>query len=406
MPDFLSEAQDVLEDVLSLRHAMHQSPEIGDDLPLTQALVLDALKDLPLEITLGENLSSVTAVLRGCANPAPIENRPVVLLRADMDALPVQEATGMPFSSKIDGRMHGCGHDIHTSALVGAAKLLSRHAGELPGDVVFMFQPGEETLTGSRGMIAEGVLDIAGKRVDRAFALHVMSAGIPSGKWTSRPGCLLSAADVVTIDIIGTGGHGATPWAANDPVPVMAEVIMALQSMTTKKFNAFDPVIVNVGVANAGMAPNIIPESCHLEAQIRTFSYGNREKLRVVVTDVVNGVCAAHGMRGEVSFAPGVAPTMNDADVLSFAVRQVEDLLGEDVYYEQDNPMGNSDDFSEVLSRVPGCFILYSGVPQGKDLAECTMNHSATAWFDDWVLPNGMAVYAKIAYEQLIALAG
>lgn len=174
MPDFLSEARAIEAEITQLRHELHEHPELGLNLPWTQGRVLEALAGLPLEITLGTRSTSITAVLRGGAAPADIAERPVVLLRGDMDGLPIPEATGMPFSSKIEGLMHGCGHDIHTATLTGAAKILSAHAAELPGDVVFMFQTAEEIFQGARAQIADGVLDAAGKRVDRAFGMHVM----------------------------------------------------------------------------------------------------------------------------------------------------------------------------------------------------------------------------------------
>lgn len=261
--DLVVEARGIAAEITDLRHLLHQHPEAGMQLPLTQQTVLDALAGLPLEVSTGTSCTSVTAVLRGGAAPERIEDRVVVLLRADMDGLPVQEETGMPFASQRDGFMHACGHDIHTATLVGAARLLCAHQSELAGDVVFMFQPGEELLQGARAMIAEGVLDAAGKRADAAYGMHVFSSVFPAGEFATRPGTLMAASDTMFVDIIGKGGHGSTPYLANDPVPVMAEVILGLQTLTAKKFSQFDPVVINVGVARAGDAANIIPESCH-----------------------------------------------------------------------------------------------------------------------------------------------
>ena len=257
--DLVVEARGIAAEITDLRHLLHQHPEAGMQLPLTQQTVLDALAGLPLEVSTGTSCTSVTAVLRGGAAPERIEDRVVVLLRADMDGLPVQEETGMPFASQRDGFMHACGHDIHTATLVGAARLLCAHQSELAGDVVFMFQPGEELLQGARAMIAEGVLDAAGKRADAAYGMHVFSSVFPAGEFATRPGTLMAASDTMFVDIIGKGGHGSTPYLANDPVPVMAEVILGLQTLTAKKFSQFDPVVINVGVARAGDAANIIP---------------------------------------------------------------------------------------------------------------------------------------------------
>ena len=405
MTDHLTEAAVLAPRITDLRHRLHRWPELGNDLPRTQAAVLAALEGLGLEVTRGVASTSVTAVLRGRAgSDAAASGRPVVLLRGDMDGLPIHEETGLPFASERDGHMHGCGHDVHTATLVGAAHLLHAHRDELPGDVVFMFQPGEEVLTGARAMLAEGVLEAAGRKVDRAFGLHVLSSVLPSGRWATRPGTLMAGADTLYLDIVGTGGHGSTPSLANDPVPVMAEVILAVQTMVAKKFPASDPVVVNVGVANAGGAANVIPERCHLEMSVRSFSPGAREKVERLLVALVEGVCAAHGCRAEVEYRQGVGPTVNDPDAAAFVARVVGGLVGER-YADMPDPLAGSEDFSAVLEQVPGAFVFYSGVPAGRDLADTTYNHSATAWFDDAVIGEAMAVYAALAHEALLELA-
>ena len=404
MPDYLAEAAEIVAEITDLRHTLHRWPEIGNDLPRTQSTVLDALAGLDLEITKGEATTSITAVLRGGGSDGAGE-RPVVLLRGDMDGLPVQEETGQEFASERDGHMHACGHDVHTATLVGAAKLLHAHRDELPGDVVFMFQPGEEILSGANLMLDEGVLDAAGRRVDRAFGLHTFSSKFAPGTWTTRPGTLMAASDLVKVDIIGRGGHGSAPFMANDPVPVMAEVILAIQTMIAKKFPASDPIIVNVGVANAGGAANVIPEKCHLEMSIRSFSAAVRERVQPVITSLIEGIAAAHGCRAEIDYTLGVSPTVNDASVVDFVGRVVGGLVG-DRYSVLDEPLGGSEDFSEVLARVPGAFIFYSGVPAGRDLEDTSYNHSATAWFDDAPIAEAIAVYAALAHESLVELAG
>lgn len=214
----------------------------------------------------------------------------------------------------------------------------------------------------------------------------------------------MAGADGVFVDIIGTGGHGSTPSLANDPVPVMAEVILAIQTMVAKKFPASDPVIVNVGVANAGGAANVIPEKCHLEMSVRSFSVAARAKVEKLLVALIEGVCAAHGCRAEIEYMKGVGPTVNDADAADFVGRVLTGLVGER-FSVMEQPLAGSEDFSEVLARVPGAFVLYSGVPAGRDLADTTFNHSATAWFDDAVIGEAMAVYATLAHEALLELA-
>ncbi|WP_086673118.1 peptide-methionine (S)-S-oxide reductase MsrA [Streptomyces albovinaceus] len=234
----LHDAHALAPDLTALRHALHREPELGLDLPRTQAKVLAALEGLGLEITLGTALSSVTAVLRG-GRPGP-----AVLLRGDMDALPVQEETGLPYASVLDGRMHACGHDLHTTGLVGAARLLAARREELAGDVVFMFQPGEEGQGGAKIMIDEGVLDAAGERVVAAYALHVVSTGAPTGFAATRPGPMLAASDAVHVTVHGRGGHGSSPHSATDPVPAMCAMVTALQTLVTREIDIFDPAVV------------------------------------------------------------------------------------------------------------------------------------------------------------------
>lgn len=404
MEDYLREARAIRADLITLRHDLHRHPEIGLELPGTQQRILDAVADLPLEITRGSRLSSVTAVLRGGGTERTVGDRPVVLLRADMDGLPVLEDTSELFASTIPGAMHACGHDLHMTALVGAVRLLCEHRDSLPGDVVFMFQPGEEQLLGASLMIDDGVLDISGKRVDRAFALHAFSSLLPHGVFATRPGTILAASDTLIVDIVGTGGHGSTPSLANDPVPVMAEVILALQTLVTRRFSVFDPVVITVGVATAGTAANVIPERCHLECSIRSFSVEHRRQVERMAQDQVRGICEAHGMRADITWRAGVGPTVCDPDATAFARAQIEAVLGAGRHITMDQPLAGSEDFSEILARVPGSFVVYSGVPAGLPLEEATFNHSATALFDDAILPDAAAVLARIAHACLVDL--
>src|SRR3954466_9952224 len=229
------DARAMQDELVQLRHTLHRRPEVGLRLPQTQETVLQALDGLGLEVSTGRELSSVTAVLRG-SRPGP-----AVLLRGDMDALPVQEETGLDFSSEIDGAMHACGHDLHTAMLVGAARLLSAHRDALAGDVVFMFQPGEEGWDGARHMVEEGVLDASGARVDAALALHVTSSFLPAGVFATRRGVFLSASHALDVTVRGAGGHGSNPHTARDPIAAAPEMITSLQTMGTRGFHLFAP---------------------------------------------------------------------------------------------------------------------------------------------------------------------
>lgn len=286
----LDDARTMAADLTVLREALHREPELGLHLPRTQDKVLAALDGLPLEISTGTDTTSVTAVLRGggsgrasagAAGAAGAGVAPVVLLRGDMDGLPVQEATGLPFSSQVDGAMHACGHDLHTTMLVGAARLLSAQRDRLPGDVVFMFQPGEEGWDGASVMIREGILDAAGRRADAAYALHVFAGLAPGGHILTRPGTYLSASDELHVTITGAGGHGSTPHLGRDPVPAVAEMVTALQTMVTRRFSIFDPVVVTVGLLQAGTKANVIPDTATFQATVRTFSNAARDTMMI-----------------------------------------------------------------------------------------------------------------------------
>jgi amidohydrolase len=385
-------------DMRELRRAIHREPEIGNDLPRTQEKVLAALDGLPLEVTAGTGLSSVTAVLRG-GRPGP-----AVLLRGDMDALPVTERTGAEFSSVLDGRMHACGHDLHTAMLAGAARLLSARQAELPGSVIFMFQPGEEGCHGARLMIEEGVLDAAGERPVAAYALHVSSAFLPAGFCGGRPGPMMAAADQLEVTVRGRGGHASRPNAAADPIPAACEIVTALQTLVTRRFDVFDPVVITVGSFHAGTTDNVIPDTASFSATVRTFSAEARELARAATAALITGIARAHGLSAEAEFVAGYPVTVNDDAELAFAGQVIEESLGAGRFLVAPNPVTGSEDFSYVLQQVPGAFVMLGACPPGADPATAPFNHSAEAVFDDSVLPDGAALYAELALRRLAAV--
>lgn len=406
MIDALAAADALASDVTALRHDLHAHPELGAHLPQTQARVLAALDGLPLEITRGRRLSSVTAVLRGGAAHPDLAQRPVVLLRGDMDALPVTENTGQPFASAIPGRMHACGHDLHTATLVGAARILAGHRDQLRGDIVFMFQPAEEVdPSGAAMMIDEGVLDAAGKRVDWAFGLHALATQLPAGQFATRSGTIMAGVSKLSADIVGRGGHGSTPWLGVDPVVAMAEAIVALQNAVTRRFSVFDPVVVNVGVANAGHAANVIPERCHLEAAIRTLSHASLATASEVLPRVIRSVAEAHGCTADVTWDDGLPVTVNDAEVTAFAAGQLVELFGPERMTWFPEPRMGSEDFALVQELVPSAFFFYAAAPPGADLTQQASNHSETATFDDSAVAPAVAAFVRLAEASLTELA-
>jgi amidohydrolase len=388
------DAAELRDDLVTLRRELHQIPEVGLDLPRTQERVLAALDGLPLEVKTGADLTSVTAVLRGGGSG------PVVLLRGDMDALPVAERTGEEFSSRHDGTMHACGHDLHTAGLVGAARLLAARRADLAGDVVFMFQPGEEGWNGAGHMIDEGVLEAAGRPVDAAYGLHVMSSWLPKGLFASRPGPLMAASDRLYVRVVGAGGHGSEPHRSFDPVPAACEMVTALQTMVTRRFNVFDPVVLTVGQFHAGTRHNVIPDDAIFDATIRTFSAKAKERIAEQTVRVCEGIAVAHGLAVEATYYDEYPVTVNHADDYDFAAATVREVFGEERFEEMGNPITGAEDFSRVLDRVPGAYVFLGACPTG-DPASAPNNHSPLAAFDDSVLPDGAALLAELAVRRL-----
>lgn len=392
---FSEDAAAISHEIAELRHAIHAEPEIGLDLPKTQGKVLSALAGLPLEVSTGQALTSVTAVLRG-GQPGK-----TVLLRGDMDALPVAERTGLPFSSGIPGAMHACGHDLHTAMLAGAARLLCARQADLPGNVIFMFQPGEEGSGGAKLMIDEGVLDAAGERPVAAFALHVSSGLLPLGVAACKAGPAMAAADTLHVTVHGRGGHGAQPHHASDPIPVACEIVTALQAMVTRKFDVFDPVVVTVGKFHAGTTDNVIPDEAAFVATVRTFSSQSRDLIKDASVQLVRQLAAAHGLTADAEFVDGYPVTANDEAEFGFAAKTIGEVFGEHRFIIAPNPHTGSEDFSYVLKQVPGAFIMVGACPRDTDAATAPFNHSSEAVFDDAVLAEGTALYAELAQRRL-----
>ncbi len=381
------------DELVAVRRAIHAEPEIGLYLPATQDKVLAALAGLPLEISTGKALSSVTAVLRG-SRPGP-----TVLLRADMDALPMEEHTDVPYSSVNRGAMHACGHDLHTAMLTGAAKILSER--DFPGSVIFMFQPGEEGYAGAKIMIEEGVLEATWQKPVAAYALHVASSQLPSGVVLCKGGPIMAAADTVTVTVRGAGGHSSMPHTTIDPIPAACEMVTSLQNFVTRSFDVFDPVVITVASFHAGDAPNVIPDAARFSATIRSFSPGSQTRVEQGFARVVNGIAAAHGVTADIDYQRDYPVTVNDHAEAALLRQAVEEGFGAGRFYETLQPLTSSEDFSFVLNDVPGALAMFGACPPDRDPATAPGNHSAEAVFDDSVLTDGSALYAELALRRL-----
>ena len=394
MSSFLIEAKDIQGELVALRQKIHQEPEIGLDLPKTQAKIVAALDGLGLEVSTGKSLTSVTAVLRGA------NSEKTVLLRADMDALPVTELTNVAFKSQIDGAMHACGHDLHVSMLIGAAKLLSKNKAKLNGDVVFMFQPGEEGFDGAGHMIQEGVLTASGRKADATYGIHVMSSAIPTGTFTTKGGTMMASSDELHVTVIGKGGHGSQPHTAKDPIPVAAEMVSALQLLITRSFSAFDPVVITVGQFHAGTKANIIPDTAEFQATIRTFSAENRSRIQVEAVRLCRSIAEGYGLTADVEIVEQYPVTANNDAHAQFVGKVAVDLFGGEAFIEMPTPIAGAEDYSRVLEEVPGSYV-FLGASVDEDVTASDVNHSPRAKFDDAVLYRGAALLSELAVRSL-----
>ncbi len=388
-------AQALLPEIAEVRRRLHRHPEIGLQLPWTQAAVVAELERLGLRPVTGRTVSSVTAVIEG-GRPGP-----TILLRADMDGLPLQEETGLEFASEVAGAMHACGHDTHVAMLLGGARLLVERREQLAGRVLLMFQPGEEGYHGARFMLEEGLLDHpAGGSVEGAYALHI-STLYPSGTINLRPGALLAASDTLRITVRGRGGHASAPHTAVDPIAAAAEIILGLQTMVTRRVNAFDPAVITIANVVAGTTSNIIPETAFLQGTIRTVSEEARGAVHDHVQRVVAGIGAAHDTQVELEIERGYPVTVNDAGAAEFVHALAGELLGAGAVRTLDAPIMGAEDFSYVLQQVPGAFAFLGARPPEQDPATAPMNHSNLVVFDEPAMAIGAALHAAIAIRRL-----
>lgn len=394
-PAFAREATSILPELVTLRRDLHANPELGLDLPETQQRVLRDLEPLGLEITLGTALTSIVAVLRG-GRPGP-----TVLLRGDMDALPVVEQAALDYAAT-NGNMHACGHDLHTAGLVGAARLLAAHREELAGNVVFMFQPGEEGYGGAKIMLDEGLLEASGEKPIAAYGIHVAPG--PRGLFVTKPGPVAAGSNQLSIVVRGRGGHGSQPHQVLDPVPVAAEIILALQTFVTRRFDAFDPIILSVTQLSGSDAVNVISETATLHATVRTLSAASLARVQEEAPRLAEHIAAAHGCTAEVEFTVMYPVTLNDADATAETVQWLGEEFGEQRVQTIPTPIMGSEDFSFVLNEVPGTFFMLAATPTDVDLVTAEFNHSPRVVFDDAVLGDQAAALATVAWRKLASV--
>lgn len=398
---FLVESNTITEEIISLRRRLHQVPEIGLELPETLKIVEEKLQSMGIPMERHKKSDSITAVIRGTGKSGA-SGKQAVLLRADMDALPVVEATDLPFASQT-GTMHACGHDLHTAMLLGAAEVLTNNLDSLHGDVILMFQAGEEGYDGAKLMIEEGVLDAAGVPVVGAYALHVFSGGFPAGHFAVKSGPIMSASDRLTVTVNGKGGHGSTPHTGVDPIVIAAEMIVGLQTMVTRRFDIFDPVVLTVTQVSGGQASSVLPENATFQATVRSFSEASQQQLETGCQRLLAGIAAAHGATADVEYEKMYPVTVNDERETERVLTAARDLFGEDSIEELSNSLTASEDFSRILAEVPGAFIALGATLASLNPKDAPFNHSAEAVFDESCLARGTALLAELARDRLSA---
>ncbi|MGK6318846.1 M20 metallopeptidase family protein [Sphingomonas sp. DT-204] len=377
-----------LDDVIALRRAIHADPEIGLHCPRTTAKLRAALEGLPLEIHESSSTTGFVAILRGGS-----DNGRTVLLRGDMDALPMPEETGLEFASRVPNAMHACGHDSHSAMLAGAARALSARRDQLPGTVVFMFQPGEEGHHGARHMIEDGLLEI--ERPDAAFALHIWP-NAPGGLVMSRPGPLLASTDQLNITVRGRGGHAAMPHEGLDPIPVACEMVTALSTFVARQIAVTDPAVLSITKIDAGSAYNIVPDEVEMKGTLRTLSDATRAKAQAGLARIVEHVAAAHGCAGELSVDEGYPVTRNDPRAVDL-VQGIAEGLGGRGWRTVPAPIMGGEDFSYVLREVPGAMAFLGVAAEEVDPATAPPLHNTRMTIDEAVMAKGVALHCAFA---------
>ena len=370
------------QEITAWRRDLHAHPEIGFEVHRTAAVVAEKLKDFGCDAVLsGIGKTGVVGIIKG----RKTGSAKVVGLRADMDALPIQEATGVAYASKVPGTMHACGHDGHTAMLLGAAKYLCE-TRNFDGTVVVIFQPNEEGLTGSLCMLEDGLMERFG--IQQVYGMHT-SPTHELGKFALCAGPMLAACDKFTIDIAGKGSHAGRPHEGVDPVVVAAQIIMALQTIASRNVNPLDAVVVSTCVERAGEAFNIIPEGATLVGTVRTLSDRVRNQTHARMRQIAEGTAALFGATAKTTFEGDVPVTVNDPEKTRFAQAVASEIVGE-ANVKAMRPIMGAEDFSHMLKRRPGAFIMV-GNGKGPGL------HNPGYNFNDDALPLGISYWARLA---------
>jgi amidohydrolase len=385
--DILKKAEGLKQKIVELRRDFHQHPELGLQEFDTAKKAERILKGLGIQTKMLVNGTGVCGYLKGS------KSGKTIALRADMDALPIQEETGVPYKSQKDGVMHACGHDAHTAMLLGAAMVLSEMKKELTGNVVFIFQPAEETGGGAKAMMDERVLE----GVDAIFAVHLYSS-LPFGMLGYNPGPLLAAGDFFDVKITGKGGHGGLPHLAVDPIVTAANAINAIQTIVSREVDPVESGVVSICKIHAGDAYNVIPETATFGGTIRSHKPELRESLPKRMKEILDGVATAMRARCEFNLISKFPATINDERMTALAVNVAKEILGDDKLQLM-KPLMGSEDFSFYLQQIPGTFV-FLGV-ENKEKGIIYPQHHPKFDIDEDILPTGTAFHVSMALEYL-----
>jgi amidohydrolase len=387
-----SDIDELVPDMVALRRDLHEHPELAFEEVRTSGIVAQRLRALGLEVQTGVARTGVVGLLRGGASKAGAKT---IAIRADMDALPIHEQNDIDYRSTIDGKMHACGHDGHTSIALAVADILSKRRDELTGNVKFVFQPAEEMIGGAEPMIKEGAME----GVDGIIGLHLIS-DYPVGRVGVRSGSIFASADKFVVTIKGKGGHAAMPEASVDPIVIGAYIITALQTLISRETSPFSPAVITIGRVIAGTAFNIIPETAELQGTMRAFSKEHREKLVRRITEVASGVASAMGATCHIEFIDGCPPCVNDAAMTEVVHKAAVEAVGDGKVDDGDVVLTTgSDDMACFLNTVPGCyFIVGANNPaKGADFP----HHHPHFNVDEDAMPVGVEVLTRAALEFL-----
>ena len=388
MSDTLRQAVDShAPEVVAWRRDFHRHPELGFEEVRTSGIVAERLLALGLDsVRTGVGGTGVVGVMKAAKAEGP-----PVLLRADMDALPVQEEPGREYGSTVPGKMHACGHDGHTAMLLGAAAVLAGWRSALKRDVVFCFQPAEEGQGGAEAMIREGFLSELG--VGEAYGLHLWSP-FPVGTIQVRPGPVMAAQDEFEATFHGRGGHGAAPHVCLDPVLAAAKGLVALQSVVSRSVSPFEPAVVSVGSLHGGTAPNVIPDDATMRGTLRSFSETTRDILRRRVREVLEGVATTSGCRLEFLLKPGFPAVVNHPEAVEKVLAAARGVVGSERVVTME-PMAAAEDFAYFLREVPGAFVFVGAGNEAKGIT--APHHSPRFDIDESALPRGVELLCRLA---------